>query len=150
MDNLFDEDIVEEVLRFAPAPTSHQPIPDNDEVSRNSGDRPIEGQDEYRLPEDFCPQLVSEALCSRAKAVSEDSRAVSSPFQQRAMEEGLHYVGGKHDDISVVVAVVGDPSERLTKASYSIRSEQDSVADRSAAAASGQFGAEQRLAPGSS
>ncbi|KAK0551776.1 hypothetical protein OC846_003161 [Tilletia horrida] len=59
------------------------------------------------LPPDFSPQLVSEALCSRAKAVSEDSRALYSPFQQRAVTEGLHYVGGKLDDISVLVAVVG-------------------------------------------
>lgn len=122
VDNLFDEDIVEEVLKFAPPPTSRVSIPDDD-VSLEDGDRFIEGEDDYRLPDDFDPQLVSEALCSRAKAVSEDSRAVSSPFQQRAMEEGLHYVGGKHDDISVVVAVVGDPSERLARAGYSVGSE---------------------------
>ncbi|PWN52935.1 protein serine/threonine phosphatase 2C, partial [Violaceomyces palustris] len=90
VDNLFDEDIVEEVLRFAPPPPRSN------------------ASSEYVLPPTFSPQLVSEALCSRAKAVSEDSRAVSSPFQQRAMEEGLHYVGGKHDDISVLVAVVGE------------------------------------------
>ncbi|GAC98934.1 hypothetical protein PHSY_006531 [Pseudozyma hubeiensis SY62] len=129
VDNLFDEDIVEEVLKFAPPPSSLQPIPEDDTVSLEDGNRAIDGQDEYRLPDDFCPQLVSEALCSRAKAVSEDSRAVSSPFQQRAMEEGLHYVGGKHDDISVVVAVVGDPSERLSRAGYTIGHEQDSGSD---------------------
>lgn len=126
VDNLFDEDIVEEVLKFAPPPTSSQSIPEHDLASLENGNRTIEGQHDYRLPDDFCPQLVSEALCSRAKAVSEDSRAVSSPFQQRAMEEGLHYVGGKHDDISVVVAVVGDPSERLNRASYPVVSDQDS------------------------
>ncbi|CCF51571.1 uncharacterized protein UHO2_00003 [Ustilago hordei] len=124
VDNLFDEDIVEEVLKFAPPPVSQVSIPEDDKVSLEDGNRIIEGEEDYRLPDDFDPQLVSEALCSRAKAVSEDSRAVSSPFQQRAMEEGLHYVGGKHDDISVVVAVVGDPSERLTKAGYSVGSEQ--------------------------
>ncbi|SNX87337.1 uncharacterized protein MEPE_06047 [Melanopsichium pennsylvanicum] len=122
VDNLFDEDIVEEVLKFAPPAASHPSAPEDPDVSLESGGREME-EDEYRLPDDFCPQLVSEALCSRAKAVSEDSRAVSSPFQQRAMEEGLHYVGGKHDDISVVVAVVGDPSERLTRAGYSMYSE---------------------------
>ncbi|PWZ01710.1 protein serine/threonine phosphatase 2C [Testicularia cyperi] len=103
VDNLFDEDIVEEVL--------------NDGISGTM-------EAEYQLPEDFCPQLVSEALCSRAKAVSEDSRAVSSPFQQRAMEEGLHYVGGKHDDISVVVAVVGDPSDQLANSGFAVASDQ--------------------------
>lgn len=94
MDNLFDEDIIEEVLRFVPV----------------AGDTHGEGGEEFLSVDSstFSPQLVSEALCSRAKAVSEDSRAISSPFQQRAMEEGLHYVGGKHDDISVLVCLVGE------------------------------------------
>ena len=73
VDNLFDEDILEEVLTHS-----------------------------------YSPQALSQALCSRAKAVSEDQRAVTSPFQQRANEEGIHFVGGKHDDISVLVAVIGD------------------------------------------
>lgn len=77
VDNLFDEDILEEVLRH--------------------GDN---------------PQLLSQALCARAKAVSEDQRAVASPFQQRANEEGIHFVGGKHDDISVLVAVIGDSEQQ--------------------------------------
>lgn len=89
MDNLFDEDIIEEVLRFLPSNPSADGLSKIDSTS-------------------FSPQLVSEALCSRAKAVSEDSRAISSPFQQRAMEEGLNYVGGKHDDISVLVCLVGE------------------------------------------
>lgn len=120
VDNLFDEDIVEEVHKFAPPPASHGTDVDAGFPAANTED-----EAEYKLPHDFSPQLVSEALCSRAKAVSEDSRAVSSPFQQRAMEEGLHYVGGKHDDISVVVAVVGDPSERLTRGGFSVRSGPD-------------------------
>ncbi|SPO44514.1 uncharacterized protein PSANT_02199 [Moesziomyces antarcticus] len=120
VDNLFDEDIVEEVHKFAPPPASHGTDVDAGVPAANTED-----EAEYKLPHDFSPQLVSEALCSRAKAVSEDSRAVSSPFQQRAMEEGLHYVGGKHDDISVVVAVVGDPSERLTRGGFSVRSGPD-------------------------
>jgi serine/threonine protein phosphatase PrpC len=92
MDNLFDEDIIEEIIRFLPYNGQQQ-----------------EGEQMATFdPSTFSPQLVSEALCSRAKAVSEDSRAVSSPFQQRAMEEGLHYVGGKHDDISVLVCLVGE------------------------------------------
>lgn len=121
MDNLFDEDIVEEVVRFAPPPRP-QPTNNTDHAPEDS---------EYSLPDDFCPQLVSEALCSRAKAVSEDARAVTSPFQQRAMEEGMMYVGGKHDDISVVVAVVGDPSERLSRTGLSTGPDHDGI--------SGQF-----------
>jgi serine/threonine protein phosphatase PrpC len=96
MDNLFDEDIVEEVLRF---------VPMKSDASQGGGEQ----QQFLKVDSStFSPQLVSEALCSRAKAISEDSRAISSPFQQRAMEEGLHYVGGKHDDISVLVCLVGE------------------------------------------
>ena len=76
VDNLFDEDILEEVGQFG-----------------------------------HSPQELSQALCSRAKAVSEDQRAVTSPFQQRANEEGIHFVGGKHDDISVLVAVIGHAAQ---------------------------------------
>jgi protein phosphatase PTC7 len=79
VDNLFDEDILEEVEQFG-----------------------------------HSPQELSQALCSRAKAVSEDQRAVTSPFQQRANEEGIHFVGGKHDDISVLVAVIGQASREAT------------------------------------
>lgn len=93
MDNLFDEDIIEEVIRFLPS-TQKNAEGEDQEVKIDSSN--------------FSPQMVSEALCSRAKAVSEDSRAISSPFQQRAMEEGLNYVGGKHDDISVLVCLVGE------------------------------------------
>ncbi|UZJ57006.1 hypothetical protein CBS101457_006326 [Exobasidium rhododendri] len=95
MDNLFDEDIIEEVLRFIP-------------VNSDGAPQGAE-QESFKVDSStFSPQSVSEALCSRAKAISEDSRAISSPFQQRAMEEGLHYVGGKHDDISVLVCLVGE------------------------------------------
>lgn len=122
VDNLFDEDILEEVLRFAPAPspsasdssldgpatsttisdagsgddpvfsvsTSASSADSNSSTSSNMNTGTGTGTGTFTpLPADFSPQLVSEALCSRAKAVSEDSRAVSSPFQQRASEEGL-------------------------------------------------------------
>lgn len=87
VDNLFDEDILEEVLL-------------DQELSAGVNESGRVGD----------PQELSKALCSRAKAVSVDQRAVSSPFQQRANEEGIHFVGGKHDDISVLVAVIGDAS----------------------------------------
>ena len=56
----------------------------------------------------FSPQAVSEALCHRAKSVYEDQRAVSSPFALRAMEEGIHFAGGKRDDITTLIGVVGE------------------------------------------
>ena len=52
------------------------------------------------------PGVISEALAKRAKNVSEDTRHHGSPFQSRAMQEGLYYQGGKQDDMSVLVAIV--------------------------------------------
>lgn len=152
VDNLFDEDILEEVQRFAPPPThggktqngapNHQEEYEGDDedyslphdLRRDSGidlaamanglgpepatsssgsgggndPHPSSSSSEAYPPPAFSPQVLSEALCSRAKAISQDSKAIISPFQQKATEEGLHYVGGKHDDISVLVAVVGE------------------------------------------
>ncbi|KAF9959136.1 hypothetical protein BGZ72_010265 [Mortierella alpina] len=56
-----------------------------------------------KLPE---PSVISDALAKRAKNVSEDTRHHGSPFQSRAMQEGLYYQGGKQDDMSVLVAVI--------------------------------------------
>ncbi|KDE09751.1 hypothetical protein MVLG_00151 [Microbotryum lychnidis-dioicae p1A1 Lamole] len=100
MDNLYDEDILEEVLRFValkPAPTAS---------TSGSAPHAVTGP-RYTLNR-FSPQAVSEALSLRAKSVYEDPRAVSSPFQQRAVEEGIHFVGGKRDDITTLIGVVGE------------------------------------------
>jgi hypothetical protein len=37
------------------------------------------------------PQTISDALAKRAKSISEDTRNVNSPFQSRAIQEGLYY-----------------------------------------------------------
>lgn len=62
------------------------------------------------------PQILSDILANAAKEVSESRRA-DTPFQRRAMEEGLYLEGGKPDDISVVVAIIKDledsPDRRL-------------------------------------
>ncbi|KAG0004679.1 hypothetical protein BGZ80_009673 [Entomortierella chlamydospora] len=52
------------------------------------------------------PSVISEALAKRAKSVGEDTRHHGSPFQSRAMQEGLYYQGGKRDDMSVLVAII--------------------------------------------
>jgi hypothetical protein len=46
-------------------------------------------------------------LLDRARAISEQTTA-TTPFMMRAIEEGIDFVGGKKDDISVVVGVIGD------------------------------------------
>ncbi|KAI9505773.1 phosphatase 2C-like domain-containing protein [Coemansia spiralis] len=81
-DNLFDEDILEEVNQHLPP---------------------------FTLPQFHVdPKAISLAIAKRARLVSEDARYTESPFQMRAMQEGLYYQGGKRDDITVIVAVVTD------------------------------------------
>ncbi|KAI7873083.1 phosphatase 2C-like domain-containing protein [Mucor mucedo] len=97
-DNLFDKHILELVKKHVLAHT----IPGSAE----------------RAPRvrNLQPQILSDILANAAKEVSESRRA-DTPFQRRAMEEGLYVEGGKADDISVVVAVIKDledsPDRRL-------------------------------------
>ncbi|KAI9265999.1 phosphatase 2C-like domain-containing protein [Sporodiniella umbellata] len=64
-DNLFDEEILEEIKNSTEDPDSDNPI--------------------------VQPQVVSDALLHRARVVSEDTDNPTSPFQVRAMHEGLYY-----------------------------------------------------------
>ncbi|CDS07785.1 hypothetical protein LRAMOSA01734 [Lichtheimia ramosa] len=77
-DNLFDDEILEEVQACIRDGEQGQSI----------------------------PQLISESLSQRAKIVSEDINNPASPFQSRAMHEGMYYQGGKADDITVLVAMI--------------------------------------------
>ncbi|WVQ76915.1 hypothetical protein IAR50_006594 [Cryptococcus sp. DSM 104548] len=79
MDNMFDEDILETLSELRPSP--HQTT--------------------------FSPQSAASALCSRARQISQQT-STTTPFMCAAIEEGIDFVGGKKDDISVVVGVVGD------------------------------------------
>ncbi|CAO3598193.1 unnamed protein product [Absidia cylindrospora] len=80
-DNLYDDEIMEEVQQC------------------------IEKDPSSSLSE-TTTQAISEALAFRAKVVSEDPDNPTSPFQVRAMHEGLYYQGGKADDITLIVAVI--------------------------------------------
>lgn len=86
LDNIFDEDIIErvqDILAHFRTKASNAPESKVD-----------------------LPYMISESLCNMAKATSEDPRVLTSPFQQHANEEGIYYVGGKNDDITVLTAVV--------------------------------------------
>ena len=52
------------------------------------------------------PQDVADALMRRAREVAEEGRFATSPFQSRAIAEGLYYQGGKMDDVTVLAAIV--------------------------------------------
>ncbi|KAI9267885.1 phosphatase 2C-like domain-containing protein [Phascolomyces articulosus] len=95
-DNLFDDEILEEVQNCI------QEYEQGDGKNGNGGG----GTDSAVATATTVPQLISNALAIRARLVSEDPSNPSSPFQCRAMHEGMYYQGGKADDISVLVAVV--------------------------------------------
>jgi len=82
-DNLFDDDILETVLEV------------------------LDGRSGADLEHDpDLPHAVARALCERARGVMEDPRGIVSPFQYQATEEGIYYVGGKNDDVTVLIGVV--------------------------------------------
>jgi len=93
VDNVFSDDLLEEILRFVSTNSTPQ-APTTNPSNASSPSR-------YTLNK-FSPQLVSESLCYRAKSVYDDPRAVASPFQNRAVEEGLYYAGGKKEYVCTV------------------------------------------------
>ncbi|KAJ1786126.1 hypothetical protein LPJ59_005994, partial [Coemansia sp. RSA 2399] len=124
-DNLFDEDILEEVSHHLPPVMRADGAPElkyssdslwyESQGSSNSSSNLAEPGDGtpaavvaapgFSLPQFHVdPKAISLAIAKRAKVVSEDARYTESPFQMRAMQEGLYYQGGKRDDITVVVA----------------------------------------------
>ncbi|GAA5915754.1 PP2C family serine/threonine-protein phosphatase [Sporobolomyces salmoneus] len=104
VDNVFSDDLLEEILRFVSVSPSPSPSPVSSSSTNSSS---TSTTPRYTLNK-FSPQLVSETLCYRAKSVYDDPRAVASPFQNRAVEEGLYYAGGKKDDVTCLIGVVGE------------------------------------------
>jgi len=120
-DNLWDEEVLEEVVRVRELLLRHSRAPEDDGSPGLNllGRRSIAG-------------MLSEALCSRARRVAErghkslqpeaakllgvleDDLFDEVPFARRAREEGKKFKGGKVDDISVLVAVVSpvEPARR--------------------------------------
>jgi hypothetical protein len=125
-DNLWDEDVLDEVVRFKKTflSSSTATVPEKekedesevDDSGYSSVDEPqasVGGGTEGTLKRKTLAGMLSEALCSRARRVSErrSSGSPSSPsdevpFARRAREVGKRFSGGKNDDISVVVAVI--------------------------------------------
>ncbi|GBE85741.1 hypothetical protein SCP_0802630 [Sparassis crispa] len=100
-DNLWDEDVLDEVVRF------RRPFIANGSWSHNPTPSAVRGV----FARSTLAGMLSEALCSRAARASERrDRDVAGdnevPFARRAREQGRSFHGGKPDDISVLVAVV--------------------------------------------
>ncbi|TFY50491.1 hypothetical protein EVJ58_g11028, partial [Rhodofomes roseus] len=103
-DNLWDEDVLDEVIRF------RRPF-----LADGSWSTPAPAQ--ASSGRSTLAAMLSEALCSRARRAAErrEGKGVCDPelevpFARRARELGRSFHGGKPDDISVLVAVVS-PAE---------------------------------------
>ncbi|KAI0819708.1 hypothetical protein BC628DRAFT_1401156 [Trametes gibbosa] len=121
-DNLWDADILDEVVRFRRSFMN---------TSSSSANPSVLGEDNAQCASPATAAfrrstlagMLSEALCSRAKRASETRGARKSqssaqqprkslegelevPFARRAREQGRLFDGGKPDDISVLVAVI--------------------------------------------
>ncbi|KAG2143096.1 hypothetical protein DEU56DRAFT_258244 [Suillus clintonianus] len=104
-DNLWDYEVLDEVVRFKRS------------FLKSDG----EGSGEGLLGRRTLAGMLSEALCSRARRVSERrGRGVDDgvfdmedevPFACRARESGKPFRGGKIDDISVLVAVISPATD---------------------------------------
>jgi protein phosphatase PTC7 len=110
-DNLWDEEMLDEVVRFrrtflaSPATSGSQ------------------------LPRRTLAGMLSEALCSRARKVSQRSKMTATteikltvpeaddeiPFARRAREEGRVFSGGKQDGESVEAEAARHRSDRATR-----------------------------------
>ena len=92
----FDEDILDSLAQFAP-PSSAAFTYNGDGNANGQLPTPPTSRppSPLSLPP-FSPQKVSEALCRRAQAVSEQTSA-TTPFMVRAIDEGIDFVGGKKD-----------------------------------------------------
>lgn len=106
-DNLWDSEVLDEVVRFKRS-------------FLKDGERSVGGL----LGRRTLAGMLSEALCSRARRVSErrgksvaddDDEDVEDevPFARRAREQGKSFKGGKIDDISVLVAVISPAPESI-------------------------------------
>ncbi|KAF7317044.1 Protein phosphatase [Mycena chlorophos] len=117
-DNLWDEDVLEEVGRVSKAFEAASATDSNELVEHS------------RLRRQTLAGMLSEALCSRARRIAtrratgglpcaptmamsapapsplRDGTDEDTPFARRAREVGREHSGGKNDDISVVVAVI--------------------------------------------
>lgn len=81
-DNLYDDEILEEVQNCIDQQTT---------THNNNNNTDGEKEDPSSILHQIAPQTISDALAWRAKIVSEDPDNPSSPFQVRAMHEGLYY-----------------------------------------------------------
>ncbi|QRV95729.1 protein phosphatase 2C [Ceratobasidium sp. AG-Ba] len=121
-DNLWDEEVLRVVERFArPDGESDRKGAVGDAGSERKGDAGVDRKGDAGLDRKGDgaaaaqpggpigeTQQIAQALARRAKEAARGSADV--PFGVRARAAGIQFMGGKTDDISVVVAVVRGPA----------------------------------------
>ncbi|KAF8638132.1 hypothetical protein AX17_002431 [Amanita inopinata Kibby_2008] len=142
-DNLWDEDVLDEVVRFRRSFLGGDSL--SPCATHSEGQIGITGPPtaspltaaERVLRRRTLAGMLSEALCSRARRVSErkyrdsqqkrnhvaseqappvDLEEDEVPFARRAREVGKVFRGGKNDDISVIVAVISPAADLAEEA----------------------------------
>ncbi|OMJ21398.1 putative protein phosphatase 2C 80 [Smittium culicis] len=98
-DNLFDEDILEEI-ECVISPPKDEEIVEYVTIEQKTKD--------CKKAALSLAEEISAALAKRAYKVSLDPDCTQSPFQFHAVYEGLYYHGGKKDDITVVAAIISE------------------------------------------
>jgi hypothetical protein len=102
-DNLWDEDVIDQLSRLAAPDVDPAPSPTSvsTQSSHPAGIPSLSASFRTAL----LPTTLSHSLCSRARTVSENrpnppscsAGPVDTPFSRRAKQEGLDFVGGKPD-----------------------------------------------------
>ena len=115
-DNLFDEDICAAVRSsLITNPIGQVTL---GSVSNNNGkdSSPFIVKYQFATPTRQKLQALADELAKKAREASRDQN-YHSPFAKRAIEQGIYAIGGKEDDITVVLAYVAvaedSPDRRL-------------------------------------
>jgi protein phosphatase PTC7 len=90
-DNLWDEDIIQQVVRFSTLHLSAS-------IPSNASKQPLSS-----VRASLLPITLSHALCTKATSVAENGPPITKdelpeiPFGRRAKEAGYSFIGGKQD-----------------------------------------------------
>jgi hypothetical protein len=111
-DNLWDEDVIEQLSRLTSPGQHPTSISTDRELAGNTTGTP-NAIDISPLRTALLPTTLSHSLCTRARTVSESGvQSADTPFSRRAKEEGIDFVGGKPDgECHLVISTTAQGSD---------------------------------------
>jgi serine/threonine protein phosphatase PrpC len=113
-DNLFEEEILEEVNSWMPVSTLAECKSFDSDIPTTVGKFSFQSTTLPNSNTILDPQRLSMTLAQRAKKVSYNrNTSAKSPFSQKCSEMGKVHYGGKMDDITVLVAIVSPHGSAL-------------------------------------